>query len=183
MEPSVPERGERFARAVHVILVREFQASGGSLSLWATAAGVDRSALGRWVTAYRAPTFSYAARLSLALGLPFAGVVTAAVGLVFGSSKRLQWKPRLRSDTRQFTRVKATIIRHLAQCLRKEVQSAKMSYGISDSEVARRAGVHRTLLIRFASGERSNVMLHVAFQICLVLEKPLDKVLAAKAEA
>ena len=58
-----------------------------------------------------------------------------------------------------------------------------MSYGISDSEVAPRAGVHRTLLLRFASGARSNVMLHVAFHICLVLEQPLDKALTVKAKA
>ena len=83
MEPSVPELGERFARVVHVILVREFLASGWSPSQWATAAGVDRSALGKWVAAYRAPTLTYAVRLCLALGLPFAEVVTAAVGLVW----------------------------------------------------------------------------------------------------
>ena len=135
------------------------------------------------MAAYRAPTFSYAAALSLALGIPFAVVVAAAVGLVFGGRRRLQWKTKLRAGTQQFTKVKASSVQHLAQCLRETVQRGKRSYGISDSEVARRAGIHRTLLIRVASGERSNVMPHVAFQICLVLEQPLDEALTVKAEA
>jgi transcriptional regulator with XRE-family HTH domain len=112
---DVSELGTRFARAVHVILVREFIASGVSLGVLAEAAGVDRSALGRWVQSYRPVTLGYALRLSIALGIAPSVLVEAAVGLVFSTSERLRWKPGLRSADQPLVRVRAASARSHAE--------------------------------------------------------------------
>ncbi len=169
-----------FLAAFRTVLVREYQATGLSITAWARAAGVERRSLDRFVQQGRSIGCSYAWRLCESLGLSFDGVVEAAIGLAYRQAmgERFTWKASLprraplvgQGGTEVTMEAAGVFSRHLLLLLAAKVTRC----GLSKSELARRGGVNRTALSRLLNDSRQNLTLPVLFDIALAIGEPLD---------
>jgi len=186
---SFPVTGIVFLDAFRTVLVREYQATGISITEWAQAARVERRSLDRFVQQGRGVGCAYAWRLCESLGLRFDVVVQTAVELAFRQTAggRFTWKASLLRGRSQGAPVAIEVTmeearlfsRHLCTLLHARL----VRCGLSKSELARRGGVDRTALSRLHDDSRQNLTLPVLFDIAFTLGEPLDKLSRSAAKA
>ncbi len=187
--PFLSVNGEVFLRAFRTVLVREYRATGLSITAWARAARVERRSLDRFVQQGRSVGCAYAWRLCESLGLRFEVVVQAAVNLAFRqvAEERFTWKASLHGGSPLDARVGVEVTKEEARLFSRHLcalLAAKVAVcGLSISELARRGGVDRTAFSRLVDDSRQNLTLPVLFDIAFTLGEPLDQLSQTAAKA